>query len=295
MALNRRIRLLGVLFIIAASFAWPHPVLAQDFVFTAESQTIGYDSATGAVSFSIVATLDEDVASGGDASLVQGFSLGLAHDGALLQVVDITPSPALAELNDGGGPFFFFANVAPSDGDGFTVGTVFDSLDVELLTFADPSPMLSADYETVASAFAGNELGFVTQLTWIETLGTPDVVNVVVTGGFSTDPVLVDGTLTFEPAAGLFLRGDAGGDGTVNALIDALYLLGWQFSLGPEPPCDDAADADNNGLVNALIDALFLLSWQFSGGAAPPAPGTTTCGADAGADSLDCSTPPPCS
>ncbi len=86
-----------------------------------------------------------------------------------------------------------------------------------------------------------------------------------------------------------FLRGDCDGSGSVSALLDALFLLVWQFSGGPAPPCMDAADADGSNGVTALLDALFLLSWQFTGGPAPPSPGTTACGEDNDGDTtLDC-------
>ncbi len=77
-----------------------------------------------------------------------------------------------------------------------------------------------------------------------------------------------------------FLRGDCDGSGSVSALLDALFLLSWQFTGGPAPPCMDAADADGNNSVTALLDALLLLAWQFTGGPAPPSPGTTACGED---------------
>ncbi|MCI0651984.1 MAG: proprotein convertase P-domain-containing protein [Planctomycetes bacterium] len=91
----------------------------------------------------------------------------------------------------------------------------------------------------------------------------------------------------------LFLRGDANGDGVVSALIDALYLLGWQFGGGLAPPCFDAADVDGNNIVQAIIDAITLLNYQYAGGAAPPSPGPTDCGSDPDGDGdVECLTEP---
>ena len=42
----------------------------------------------------------------------------------------------------------------------------------------------------------------------------------------------------------------------------------------------DAADADGNDSVSALVDALYLLNWEFNAGDEPPAPGTDDCGVD---------------
>ncbi|MCI0651753.1 MAG: proprotein convertase P-domain-containing protein [Planctomycetes bacterium] len=97
----------------------------------------------------------------------------------------------------------------------------------------------------------------------------------------------------FESAGPNFLRGDCNADGVTNALIDALFILNWQFSMGAAPPCFDAADVNGDNVVNALIDALFLLNWQFSMGPAPPAPGPTVCGLDPDGDvAVVCATPP---
>ncbi|MCI0651724.1 MAG: right-handed parallel beta-helix repeat-containing protein [Planctomycetes bacterium] len=91
-----------------------------------------------------------------------------------------------------------------------------------------------------------------------------------------------------------FMRGDASGDGSVDTLVDVLYLLGWQYSGSSAPPCMDADDADDDGIVNALLDSFYLLAWQFNGGLAPPAPGTMSCGIDSTQDALDCNAHLPC-
>jgi hypothetical protein len=77
-----------------------------------------------------------------------------------------------------------------------------------------------------------------------------------------------------------FLRGDVDGDGCVNALFDAAYLLSFQFIPGsPGINCNDAADANGDGVVNGLVDGLYLLNWGFIAGAtAIPAPGPFSCG-----------------
>lgn len=76
-----------------------------------------------------------------------------------------------------------------------------------------------------------------------------------------------------------FIRGDVDGSGFFNGLIDGLFLLAFQFSGGPVPPCLEAADGDGNDIVNGLVDALYLLNAQFSGGAPPPPP-FPDCGTD---------------
>ncbi|MDE0959236.1 MAG: dockerin type I repeat-containing protein [Planctomycetota bacterium] len=86
-----------------------------------------------------------------------------------------------------------------------------------------------------------------------------------------------------------FRRGDVNGDANVN-IGDAVSLLGFLFSGGAAPGCDDAADVNDDGSMN-IGDAVYELGFLFSGGAAPPAPGGT-CGIDpTDTDPLDCATP----
>ena len=92
--------------------------------------------------------------------------------------------------------------------------------------------------------------------------------------------------------SGNFLRGDSDANGVFNGLVDALYLLGFQFLGGPAPPCLDAADADDDGVVNGLADSLLLLAFQFQGGPPPADPGPAVCGPDSTADALGCEAPP---
>ncbi|MCI0652808.1 MAG: proprotein convertase P-domain-containing protein, partial [Planctomycetes bacterium] len=82
-----------------------------------------------------------------------------------------------------------------------------------------------------------------------------------------------------------FKRGNARGIDPFNALLDGVFLLNWQFSKGPKPPCWNAADADGNNVINALIDTLVILNYQFSMGPEPPDPGPVACGPDP--DGLD--------
>ena len=87
-----------------------------------------------------------------------------------------------------------------------------------------------------------------------------------------------------------FIRGDANGDGKVDALSDALSLLAWGFTDGDEPPCRDAADVDDSGAIRPLVDAIMLLAYGFQEGPEPPDPGPDTCGRDPVDDDVTCLT-----
>ena len=90
-----------------------------------------------------------------------------------------------------------------------------------------------------------------------------------------------------------FLRGDVDGDGRVDPIPDALYLLDYGFNEGTEPPCEDSADVDGNEVVFPLVDSTALLNWAYDNGEAPPAPGVEACGADLdNGGSLGCETEP---
>ena len=89
-------------------------------------------------------------------------------------------------------------------------------------------------------------------------------------------------------ANGAFIRIDANGDGVVNFLVDALFLLDYLFVLGaPVVECLDAADVTDDGIVN-LQDPIWALNYGFvPGGALPPAP-FPSCGFDPTDDALEC-------
>ena len=68
----------------------------------------------------------------------------------------------------------------------------------------------------------------------------------------------------------LFIRGDTNQDLGVN-LTDAIYLLAYLFSAGPEPTPIESGDVNGNGTTN-VADAIAILSYLFAGGPDPAAP-----------------------
>ncbi|NOY88143.1 MAG: hypothetical protein GXO93_01980 [FCB group bacterium] len=62
-------------------------------------------------------------------------------------------------------------------------------------------------------------------------------------------------------------RGDANGDGSVNA-NDVLFMINFAFKGGPAPTCMDEADVNGDSSVNAN-DVLYLINFAFKGGPAP--------------------------
>ncbi|MCI0650373.1 MAG: hypothetical protein L0Z55_00670 [Planctomycetes bacterium] len=215
---------------------------------------------------------------------LQGWSFGLCHDGLVeLNAGAVAALPAAATVNGGSPPDFesitYYAG-------GVTLGAIVDFDAVEELDAGAGIEMYSVTYGLVAVGTA--------QVDYCDDLGAVPLQTLMVTASGEFTPVTSGASIEITEAVGaLFKRGDINSDGITNALIDALFILNWQFSMGPEPQCRDAADVNGDNIVNALIDALFILNWQFSMGPAPPAPGPTVCGLDPDDDAaVTCATPP---
>ncbi len=270
----------------------------QRFAYGVEVPAIDYDPAdvSAGITFSVDLTIQELETSLGFPNATAGFSMGIAHDGGLLDATDARLTGALETLDAAAGLYFVGISVEPSGGsdDGVTAGVVYDAFGVATLSFDATEPVLEVDYALTAgglSRLEGNYAGLETELEWSNALGTPEVPNVVLLSTpAETPPALENGVvaLTARAGGGSFLRGDGDGDGTVIALLDALYLLEWGFASSAAPPCLDAADADDSGSVSALLDALYLLQWAFLGGPEPPSPGPYFCGSDVSGDAIIC-------
>jgi len=104
------------------------------------------------------------------------------------------------------------------------------------------------------------------------------------------DSCTYDG-FTIVSSLPLFSRGDCNGDGQFN-IADPIFVLGYLFSNGPAPGCEDACDANDDGQIN-IADAIRKLAALFSGGAPPPAP-FPGCGPDPTPDAISCGAYPNC-
>ncbi len=79
----------------------------------------------------------------------------------------------------------------------------------------------------------------------------------------SYKPAIIVGSLNIEGGK----RGDANRDTMIN-ISDAVYLLNYIFSGGPQPPIYNG-DADASHLIN-ISDPVYLINYIFSGGPQPP-------------------------
>jgi len=99
------------------------------------------------------------------------------------------------------------------------------------------------------------------------------------------DQADADGDGIGDACEGVFVRGDANGDGWVN-IADAIYSLNYQFAEGPAPACIETVDANDDGSVD-LADPIHSLIYLFQNGPEPPAP-FARCGKDPTEDALTC-------
>jgi Ca2+-binding RTX toxin-like protein len=145
--------------------------------------------------------------------------------------------------------------------------------------------------------FQGALVGGATAYGWaasffVETLGTPPVVNVLVLDGASFEPNLVSGAVTLIPHDGApLIRGDASQDGTLD-LADGVGILQYLF-IGAAADCLDALDANDSGNVS-ITDAIRVLCALYCSGSPPPEGPFPDCGFDSTADSIDCLSYPGC-
>ncbi|MGE3163279.1 MAG: hypothetical protein AB7O52_00050 [Planctomycetota bacterium] len=111
-------------------------------------------------------------------------------------------------------------------------------------------------------------------------------------GGFGGDQqalaMLYLAALGGTGAAEEFVRGNCNDDASVN-LVDAVFLLGFLFPVGPPNTlvCRDACDANDDGGIN-LVDVVAILNALFG---QPPIslPGPSACAADpTTTDTIDC-------
>ena len=252
----------------------------QEFAFIAPTANIpiGEDqtTATFTLGFDIAQTSSDSIAE------TQGFSMGVMHDSTVLTVEAIEYGSGVID-DEWGEPDFFSTNAYS---DGWTAGAVHSFSGFWTVEFPEPAPVIDITY----TAGEGSPLTEASSspLTWSNSLGTPPVQNVVVVGGASLLPELVNGLITFEGAS--FIRGDMNGDGVLD-IADIFITEDYLFLSGPTPPCLAAIDSNSDSQLD-IADIVHLLNYLFVGGAEPGTPfpdcGPEPDGADLGCENYTC-------
>jgi len=172
-----------------------------DFTFGAPSITSQYPQLTGALDFTATLTITEAPGGTGFPNDTQGFSMGLAHDPAVLSATALAVTGPVSALDGGSGPAFVSLDLWSN---GVTIGTVFDFFSVELLAFPTETPVVEVSYSTVAANLIGSTNTTITSLTWSDSIGTPPVENVMVVDSANLQPTYENAVITLEPQPLLF-------------------------------------------------------------------------------------------
>ena len=248
------------------------------FSYLAGDYDVDYDGNTGETTLTVTPSVLEDPASPGFPSETQGFSMGMEHDPSLLTVESVSWNEDL-----GFSPDFEGTNTSPPNG--WTTGVVFSFTGVNVLVFETATAVLNVEYSTNGSVLEGLEDPTTTALMWSNQLGSPPVVNVVVVGGASIEPGLVDGSVTlfpqYAPPDTPFVRGNCNGDGVID-IADGIWILNELFQSGPTASCAEACDANSDNMLDSG-DAIYIISYRLLSGPVPSAP-FPDCGTEEGAD-----------
>ncbi|MEM7263003.1 MAG: hypothetical protein AAF488_13505 [Planctomycetota bacterium] len=219
---------------------------------------------------------------------IYGFSFGLSHDSAVVDLVDISAGADTAAAD------FFHVETAPANGDGGVVAAILSTAaPLEFLAQFGSYEVAIFQYDVAAGAATDDSsaLSFVGNLQPAPT--SPETPLLISLGQDGIEPVTTNGAITVGITTGggpLFVRGDANSDGTVD-VSDGVFTLGFLFSGGDTPACLSSCDGNDDGGVD-VSDAVYILGFLFSGGDPIPAP--NTCGVDPTDDTLTCDSFPPC-
>lgn len=250
------------------------PPAPPSFTYIAPTQDVQFDAGSFTANFAIEQNPDGDLAFPID---TQGFSMG-NENGALVAPTAVNAIGDLASLSGGAGPDFFGDNTFAN---GWTVGVVYAFLGGVFIQFDTAKEVIGVDYDINGAAAGDSET-----LTWVGTLGTPPVSNVVVVAGQSIGTAAADGAINFIevviPSVD-FIRGDCNDDGIVN-IADGVWIINELFLSGPSSVCPAACDANADGMRDQS-DAVYIWNYRFLGGAPPSAP-FPACGESLDADDV---------
>jgi hypothetical protein len=219
---------------------------------------------------------------------VTGFSFGVKHDAAKLALQAVNIGSGLQDaLGAGQNPDsdFYFANLNPSGGTGFTVGMILsrDKPNVALQPGLGHA-IFDVKYQLPALAEGDTKVEITGEL------GAPKVPVILDKNGVSQapsgPPAVTAATIRVSQGTVPFLRGDANQSGRLE-ITDALIIFDYLFGGGTVPVgaasrdnCLVALNADGpsgsgaeevDGDIN-ITDGLYLLRYIFQKDTAPPAP-----------------------
>jgi hypothetical protein len=128
---------------------------------------------------------------------VQGWSLGIGHDGAALELLEAAIGSAAATANMGGLPQFNVLNTAPAGGTGLTQAIVLNFTQPVTLPIAKDQELVSMRYRVLANpAEVDPCVPIEAAIAFTDTLGAPPVTTTITVQGESFVPALTNAPLT---------------------------------------------------------------------------------------------------
>jgi hypothetical protein len=222
---------------------------------------------------------------------VDGFSFGIKHDAAKLELLDVTLAAGVTGVVPSPDDRFLSIQKTPAGGSGFTVAMILSATDKTKFLDPQKSPHHVLDARYRLKLQAGT-----TDLQVTGELGLPKVEVILDLAGAAQRPLPPatnppPTTLTIESRGGTFdqrfIRGDLDQNGRIN-ITDTIGILRYLFDRDamPEVFKPTAAecliafnvngDADGTGIEDPtridVSDAIFLLNYTFLKGLVPPAP-----------------------
>ena len=262
------VRLLTITtFLLAFPFSAPAGIDVI-FDFIAADTCIVYNAETGEGGGVVGIFIAEDLENPGFPNTVSGWSMGNMLDSPFVQVTEIELGDYLETINDGDGPDFFATTVLPN---GFTVGCVYNLLGGAECSYEVPKEAVEVTVMTVAAALIGDEDGATADMIWVDTLGTPPVVNSLVPAVVEAMVEFQDGVINLVPLVAVeWSRGDCNDDGVVN-IADGVWTLNALFQGGDLGDCLAACDMNSDGSAD-MVDAIYCFNYRFLDGPEPGAP-----------------------
>ena len=207
-----------------------------------------------------------------DLSQVQGYSFAVGHDASLMQINSIS---TVITSDTGLAPDFVQDDIYT---DGVTSGVVFSFPGLWTLAFDNSLSLASIEYQLASGALTGASGSTSTSISFVGTLGSPVVENVVVVDGASISSSQVNANADLVPFTGSrFIRGDSTQDGTLD-LADGIGVLSYLFA-GGSATCMKALDLDGSNHVS-ISDGVQVLCAIFCAGSPPPSAPFPDCGVD---------------
>ena len=180
---------------------------------------------------------------------IQGFSMGVCTDAAVIAPNMISQGADVAATNGGAGADFFDTETPPG---GFTCGCVINFIGMATLPSGVNLDLVDVDYDVLG----GN--GTQSLIEFCNTLGQPTVSNAIVVNGAAITPIFNDGVFDVQPAAAVVFSIAPSGVAVPNGSLDvavemenSIPVFGFSFGLSFDPVAMNLGAVTASGVLGA--------------------------------------------